>query len=64
MSRKRDIRRIEAVAAEFGMDPEEQREFGDDIEDRKRNGERGAGQDGDFSKAELRERVTEFRGET
>ena len=64
MARKRDIRQIEAIAVEFGMDPDERREFGDYIEGCKRNGERGSGPDGDFSYAELRERVAEFRGET
>jgi hypothetical protein len=29
MGRKRDIRQVEAIAAEFDMDDEERREFGD-----------------------------------
>jgi hypothetical protein len=64
MSKKRDIRQIEAIAREFGMDPEERREFGDYIEDCKRRGERGSGEGGDFTYPELRAKVSEFRGET
>lgn len=60
---KRDIRQIEAIANEFGMDPHERREFGDYIEDCKRNGERGSGNKGDFTYGELRGKVPEFRGE-
>lgn len=62
MSKKRDIRQIEAIAREFGMDSDERREFGDYIEDCKRNGEQGSGEDGDFTYRELREKVPEFRG--
>ena len=63
MGRKRDIRQIEAIAKEFGMDPVERREFGDYIEDCKRQGECGSGKNGDFTYDELREKVPEFRGE-
>ena len=63
MGRKRDIRQIEAIAKEFGMGPDERREFGDYIEDCKRMGEKGSGRDGDFTYAELRDKVPEFRGE-
>lgn len=63
MGSKRDIRQIEAVAREFGMDPEERREFGDYIEECKRQGETGSGQGGDFTYTELRDKVSEFRGE-
>lgn len=63
MAKKRDIRQIEAIAREFDMDAEERREFGDYIEDCKRSGERGSGQDGDFTYSELRTKVPEFRGE-
>ena len=63
MGRKRDIRQIEAIASEFDMDPEERREFGDYIEECKRIGEIGFGNDGDFTYAELREKAREFRGE-
>ena len=63
MGKKRDIRQIEAIAKEFGMDPDERREFGDYIEACKRGGERGSGTDGDFTYGELRAKVPEFRGE-
>ena len=63
MGKKRDIRQIEAVAREFGMDPEERREFGDYIEDCKRLGERGSADTGDFTYADLCAKVPEFRGE-
>jgi hypothetical protein len=63
MSKKRDIRQIEAIAREFDMDADERREFGDYIEDCKRNGEKGSGNHGDFTYPELRDKVAEFRGE-
>jgi len=63
MAKKRDVRQIEAIAGEFEMDPDERREFGDYIEDCKRAGERGSGEDRDFTYEELREKVPEFRGE-
>ena len=62
MAKKRDIRQIEAIAREFDMDFEERREFGDYIEECKRNGEKGTGDGGDFTYRELREKVPEFRG--
>ena len=63
MGRKRDIRQIEAIAKEFDMDDEERREFGDYVEDCKRRGELGSGQNGDFTYGELRAKVPEFRRE-
>jgi hypothetical protein len=63
MGRKHDIRQIEAIAQEFGMDPEERREFGDYIEECKRSGEKGTGSNGDFTFGELREKAREFRGD-
>lgn len=63
MGRKRDIRQIEAVASEFGMDDDERREFGDYVEECKRQGDCGSGPGGDFTYAELREKAREFRGE-
>jgi len=63
MGRKRDIRQIDAIAAEFGMDAEERRDFGNFIEDCKGRGEYGSEPDGDFTFAELREKAREFRGE-
>ncbi len=63
MGKKRDIKKIEAIAQEFGMDPLERREFGDYVEVCKRHGDRGSGPNGDFTYAELRDKVAEFRGE-
>ncbi|MFI5455280.1 MAG: hypothetical protein ACHRXM_07485 [Isosphaerales bacterium] len=63
MGKKRDIRQIEAIAREFVMDSEERREFGDYVEDCKRRGDKGSGKDGDFTYGELRDKVSEFRGE-
>jgi hypothetical protein len=63
MGRKRDIRQIEAIAREFDVGPEERREFGDYVEECKRQGERGSGKDADFTYGELRDKVPEFRGE-
>jgi hypothetical protein len=63
MGKKRDIRQIEAIAREYGMDTDERREFGDYVEDCKRSGEKGTGRGGDFTYEELREKAREFRGE-
>ncbi len=63
MGKRRDIRQIEAIAREFGMDSDERREFGDYVEDSKRKDDRGSGEDGDFTYEELREKAREFRGE-
>ena len=63
MARKRDIRRIEAIAREFDMDDEDRTEFGDYVEECKRKGDHGSGIHGDFSYSELRAKVPEFRGE-
>ena len=54
MAKKRDIRQIEAIAKEFGMDFEERREFSDWIEDCKRRDEKGSGKEGDFTYNEFR----------
>jgi hypothetical protein len=64
MSRKRDIKQIEAIAREFNMTMLERREFGDYLEQCKRLGEVGTGPEGDFTYAELRITVAEFRGES
>ncbi len=60
MGKKRDIRQIEAIAREFDMDADERREFGDFIEECKRNGAKGTGKDGDFTYQELRKRWPGF----
>jgi len=63
MGKTRDFRQIEAIANEFGIDPQERREFGDYIEDCKRRGETGLGMNGDFTFSELRDKAAEFRQE-
>lgn len=63
MSKERDIRQIEAIAQEFGMDDEVCRVFGSYIEECKRSGEKGTAANGDFPYGELRAKVGEFRGE-
>ena len=60
----RDIRQIEAIAREFGMDSEERREFGDYVEDCKRRGDFGSGAGGDFTYGELQDKAMDFRGES
>ena len=57
------MRQIEAIAREFGMGDVERREFGDYVEDCKRRVERGTGNKGDFTYAELRQKASELRGE-
>jgi hypothetical protein len=64
VGRKRDIAQIIAVAQEFRMGPEERREFGDFVEECKRRGEIGSGEQGDFTYAELRDLAKEFQAES
>ena len=52
MARSRDLREVDSVAREFGLD---RREFGDFIHELKRGGERGSKANGDFTLDELRE---------
>jgi hypothetical protein len=63
VTRKRDLRRVDAIAKEFGMPPDERREFGDYPENCKRRGDCGSEENGDFTYDELREKATEFRAE-
>jgi hypothetical protein len=60
---KRDLRQIQAIAREFGMGHVERREFGDYLEDCKRRGERGTGNNGDFTYEEMRQKASELREE-
>jgi len=63
MAKKDDIKRLEAVAKEFGMDPEQRREFGDYVEECKRHGDMGPGARGDFDYNGLKEKAKEYLGE-
>jgi len=56
-----DIRQIERVATDFGFKGVQRRDFGDFIEECKKNGERGSGRNGDFTYPELREKAKEYR---
>ena len=59
--RKRDLRRVDSIAREFGIDRDE---FGAYLEDCKAHGDRGTENDrGDFTMDELREKAREFLGE-
>ena len=63
MGRKQDIREIDQIAKQFGMDEETRKEFGDYLEDCKHSGERGTkNARGDFTWAELEHRAREFLG--
>lgn len=63
MAKKRDIREVEAIAAEFGMDPELRREFGEYLEGCKRSGDVGTKNEaGDFTWNELKQKAREFLG--
>jgi hypothetical protein len=62
MGRKRDIRQIDAIAKEFEMTDLQRREFGDYVEDCKRQGDRGSGPNGDYTYPELRDKAREFLG--
>ncbi len=59
MGRKPDLKQVDAIADEFGID---RREFGDYLEDCKAAGDRGtANNRGDFTWAELRLKAREFK---
>jgi len=59
---KRDISQIVQVAREFGMSDSRRRGFGKYVETCKLHGERGSGQDGDFTYGELQEKAREYLG--
>lgn len=61
MGKKADIREIEEIARQFGMDEEERRDFGDYVEECKCSGDRGTKNDrGDFTWPELEQKAREF----
>jgi hypothetical protein len=63
VARKDDLREIDAIAKQFGMDPEERRDFGDFLEECKRTGDRGTkNKRGDFTWSELEQKAQEFLG--
>ena len=61
VGRKQDIRDVETIAAEFEMDAETRRDFGDYLEECKRSGAGGSRNDrGDFTWQELEQKAREF----
>ncbi|MFO0825821.1 MAG: hypothetical protein U0792_22325 [Gemmataceae bacterium] len=59
MGRKKDLKRVDSVARECGIDRDE---FGAYLEDCKAHGDRGTENDrGDFTWAEMREKGREFK---
>jgi hypothetical protein len=58
VSRKRDLRRVDHVADDFGIDRDE---FGEYIHQCKEAGDKGSGPRGDFTLEELREKAREFK---
>jgi hypothetical protein len=63
VGRKQDIRDVDRVAGQFGMDPETRREFGDFLEQCKRSSDPGTRNDrGDYTWDELQAKAREFLG--
>lgn len=63
MGRKHDIRRVDRIAKQFGMDREQRRDFGDYLEYSKSSGDRGTSNDrGDYTWSELIQKAREFLG--
>ena len=61
MARKRDLRRVDAIVAEFGMTPDQGLAFRDYLHACKHAGLLGsANERGDFTIEELRERASEY----
>lgn len=63
MGRKRDLKQVDAVCREFGMDAETELEYRDYLHECKESGDRGTANDrGDFTMDELRQKAREFLG--
>jgi len=61
VGRKQDIREIDRIARQFGMDEEQRKEFGDYIEECKRSGDHGSKNErGDFTWSELEQKAHDF----
>jgi len=59
VGRKNDLRRVDEVAREFGID---RTEFGDYLHDCKSRGDKGTANDrGDFTIEEMREKAREYK---
>lgn len=63
MARKQDIRDVDSIARQFGMDAETRQEFGDFLEQSKRSGDAGTRNErGDYTWHELEAKAREFLG--
>lgn len=63
VGRKRDLREVDQVASQYGMDLDGRRAFGDYLEDCKRCGDCGTKNDrGDFTWDELERKARDFLG--
>ncbi|MEA5576585.1 hypothetical protein [Anabaena sp. UHCC 0451] len=61
MGKKDDIKQVDAIAREFRMSPELRDDFGTFLEEEKRKGYGGTGNNrGDFTYQELRQKAKEF----
>ncbi len=61
VGRKQDLREVDRIAKQFGMDEDTRKEFGDYLEDCKRAGDRGSKNErGDFTWEELEAMAREF----
>jgi hypothetical protein len=64
MGRKEDIKEVERIARKHGMTEEQRRDFGDFLEECKREGDGGTKNErGDFTWDELDRKAREFLGE-
>jgi hypothetical protein len=61
MGRKGDLKRVDRIAKEAGLTPEQRHEFGRYIEECKRAGAYGSPPHGDASEEELRQMAEEFK---
>ena len=63
VGRKKDLRLVDAVCDEFGMDGEQGFDFRDYLHECKESGDCGTGNEkGDFTMDELRDKAREFLG--
>lgn len=61
MGKKKDLRQIDAIAKEFGMNEAQRREFGVFVEEEKASGYGGSKNERrDFTYEELRQKACEF----
>ena len=61
MGRKEDLKRVDRIARESGLSPDQRRDFGRYIEKCKRSGAYGSPPSGDAAEEELRKMAEEFK---